>query len=118
MQLGAKAYKSALTGTHLLLGREKQCGMKYLAQGHNKSQVLHFTTGRNPPKSPIQQGSLSSNWREHFDKYMFYPDKGSLTSSVLNTDEKVSYCIGHRPPDDGYCNQLSHLKSDPVQDKT
>ena len=36
MQLGARAYKSALAGTHLLLGREKQCSVKCLAQGHNK----------------------------------------------------------------------------------
>ena len=35
-QLGATAYKSALTGTHFLLGREKQCSVKWLAQGHNE----------------------------------------------------------------------------------
>ena len=35
-QLGATVYKSALTGTHLILGREKQCSVKCLAQGHNK----------------------------------------------------------------------------------
>ena len=35
MQHGDTAYKSALAGTHLLLGREKQCSVKCLAQGHN-----------------------------------------------------------------------------------
>ena len=54
-QLGAAAYKSALTGTHLLLGREKQCSVKCLAQGHNEQThrqgiepgspaVYHWTT--------------------------------------------------------------------------
>ena len=60
---------------------------------------------KKPPKRPIKQGSLSPNWRERDDTYKLYPDKGSLTSSVLHTSEKVPYCIGHRPPDDGYCNQ-------------
>ena len=35
-QLGATAYKSAITGTHFLLGREKQYSVKCLAQGHNE----------------------------------------------------------------------------------
>ena len=35
-QLDATAYKSALTGTHFLLGREKQCSGKYLAHRHNE----------------------------------------------------------------------------------
>ena len=36
MQLGATAYKSALTDKRLLLGLEKQCSVKCLAQGHNE----------------------------------------------------------------------------------
>ena len=35
-QLCATAYRSALTGTYLLQGREKQCSVKCLAQGHNE----------------------------------------------------------------------------------
>ena len=73
---------------------------------------------KKPPKSPIKQGSLSPNWRERDDTYKLYPDKRSLTSSVLHTSEKVPDCIGHRPPDDGYCNQSSRRKSrGPFRDK-
>ena len=73
---------------------------------------------KKPSKSPIKQGSLSPNWRERDDTYKLYPDKRSLTSSVLHTSEKVLYCIGHRPPDDGYCNQSSRRKSrGPFRDK-
>ena len=73
---------------------------------------------KKPPKRPIKQGSLSPNWRERDDTYNLYPDKRSLTSSVLHMNEKVPYCIGHRPPDDGYCNQSSRHKSrGPFRDK-
>ena len=40
---------------------------------------------KKPPKSPIKQGSLSPNCRECDDTYKLYPDKRSLTSSVLHT---------------------------------
>ena len=73
---------------------------------------------KKPPKSPIKQGSLSPNWRERDDTYKLYPDKRSLTSSVLHRSETVPYCIGHWPPDDGYCNQSSRRKSrGPFRDK-
>ena len=73
---------------------------------------------KKPPKTPIKQGSFSPNWRERDDTYKLYPDKRSLTSSVLHTSENVPYCIGHRPPDDGYCNQSSRRKSrGPFRDK-
>ena len=73
---------------------------------------------KKPPKSPIKEGLLSPNWRERDDTYKLYPDKRSLTSSVLHTSEKVPYYIGHRPPDDGYCNQSSRHKSrGPFRDK-
>ena len=73
---------------------------------------------KKPPKSPIKQGSLSPYWRERDDTYKLYPDKRSLTSSVLHTSDKVPYCIAHRPPDDGYCNQSSRRKSrGPFRDK-
>ena len=52
---------------------------------------------KKPPKSPIKQRSLSPNWRKRDDTYKLYPDKLSLTSSVLHMSEKVPYCIGHRP---------------------
>ena len=61
-QLGATAYKSALTGTHLLLGREKQCSVKCLAQGHSErrtGRVLNSGLDLDPnPKSctlPLDQ---------------------------------------------------------------
>ena len=73
---------------------------------------------KKPPKRPIKQGSLSPNWRVRDDTYKLYPDKGSLTSSVLHMSDKVHHCIGHRPPDDGYCNQSSRRKSrGPFRDK-
>ena len=45
MQLGTTAYKSVLTCTRLLLGREKQCSMKCLAQRPNE---LEHRQGMNP----------------------------------------------------------------------
>ena len=73
---------------------------------------------KKPPKSPIKQGSLSPDWRERDDAYKLYPDKQSLTLSVLHSSDKVPYCIAHRPPDDGYCNQSSRRKSrGPFRDK-
>ena len=51
IQFAATAYKSALAGTHLLLGREKQCSVKCLDQGHKEQMHRQSIKPRTWPRS-------------------------------------------------------------------
>ena len=58
VQLGITAYKSALTSTHLPLGRKKQYSVNCLAQGQNEQtqrQGIEPGTWPRPYSGPLDQ---------------------------------------------------------------